>query len=275
MSAASAHAEIESGIGNTLRGCVRLVTFFVLVLATIPFQLLSRVTNRFDSFEVSRALYRGLVWMMSFNVRVHGTLTTAKPTLFVSSHSSYLDVLVLGSVIPAAFVAKADVANWPFIGWISKLQRTVFIERKSSHAAAQRNSMRVHLERGESLILFPEGTSSDGLLILPFKSSLFSLAAERLPDGRPVMVQPVSITCTEISGMPIGRAWRPFYAWYGEMTFLPHLWRVFKLGHFTVDIVFHPPVTIADFADRKEMARYCHAKVAEGVDQCLTGRIKD
>ena len=273
MSAVIAPTELESGLGNTLQGGLRAAGFFLVVLASIPFQLLSRVTNRINSFYVSTLLYKSILLVLRFKVRLHGLPSTAKPTLFVSSHSSYFDVLVLGSVIPAAFVAKKEVSEWPFIGWLAKLQHTVFVERKSARAAEQCGDMRCMLEQGQSLILFPEGTSSDGLRTLPFKSSLFSIAAELLPEGQPVTVQPVSVVCTEISGLPIGRAWRPYYAWYGDMTFYRHLWSAFKVGHFSIDIIFHAPVTVQDIADRKEMARYCHRKVAEGVERCLAGRM--
>ena len=96
------------------------------------------------------------------------------PTLYVVNHTSYLDIPILGSIIPSAFVSKAEVADWPFFGILAKLQQTVFIERRASRVGEQRNQLRQHLEKGESLILFPEGTSSIGLTALPFKSSFFS-----------------------------------------------------------------------------------------------------
>ena len=91
-------------------------------------------------------------------------------------------------------------------------------------------------------------------------------------NGKPVTIQPISIACTEIDGLPITRAWRPYYAWFGDMTLIGHLWNVFKLGRFTVDVVFHPPTSPQPFADRKVLARYCQQQVAHGIEQCLTGR---
>ncbi len=274
MSAISAQTELESGPGSSLLGGVRVLLFLSVAVASIPFQFLSFLTRRVDTFRVSRALFRSILWIFRFKVRVHGEVSARRPTLYVSSHSSYFDVPVLGSVLLAAFVAKSEVADWLFIGWMARLQRTVFIERKSACAAVQRDGMRPLLEQGRSLILFPEGTSSDGIRTLPFKSSLFSIAVDPLPKGGYVTVQPVSVVCTEIGGMPIGRAWRPYYAWYGDMTFFRHIWSAFKVGHFTIDVFFHAPVTMENFSDRKDMARYCHRKVAEGVERCLTGRTK-
>ena len=85
-------------------------------------------------------------------------------------------------------------------------------------------------------------------------------------------IQPISILCTELDGLPVTRAWRPFYAWYGDMEFVPHLWNVFKMGRFTIDATFHPAVKRASFADRKALAIYCQQQVGRGIEQCLTGR---
>ena len=107
--------------------------------------------------------------------------------------------------------------------------------------------------------------------VLPFKSSLFNVIEEGLSDIG-LTVQPVSIICTGLDGVPITRGWRPFYAWYGDMTLVGHLWNVFKLGHFTVDVIFHPAVQPQSFTDRKALAQYCHQQVAHGIEQCLKGR---
>ena len=199
-------------------------------------------------------------------------MSVAPSTLFVANHSSYLDVPVLGALIPAAFAAKSEVAGWPLIGTLARLQNTVFIERRVVKTLEQRDSMTARLRRGQSLILFPEGTSSDGTRTLPFKSSLFSIAETPLPDGRHVTVQPVSVLCTELGGFPLGRDWRPYYAWYGDMTLVKHLWNVFRLGEFTVEVIFHPPVTLEDFGNRKALAEHCQREAAKGVEMCVAGR---
>ena len=115
---------------------------------------------------------------------------------------------VLGAILPASFVAKAEIASWPFFGMLAKLQRTIFVDRKPNHAAAHSDDMKTRLTRGDSLILFPEGTSSDGNRTLPFKTSLFSVASLRIANRhgveRPVTVQPVSVTCIALDGMPMG-----------------------------------------------------------------------
>jgi 1-acyl-sn-glycerol-3-phosphate acyltransferase len=259
-------------IVGLIKGSARTVGFFALLLAFVPPQLYLLVSRRGDPYFFTRLFHRLLTRLLSFDVRVHGRHASNEPILFVANHSSYLDIPVLGSLIPASFVAKAEVANWPLIGFMARLQQTAFIERRAVRAAEQRSSLRERLAKGQSLILFPEGTSSDGQRTLPFKTSLFSLAEATTLDGHPVTVQPVSILCTGLCGLPIGRDERPYYAWFGDMTLLPHLWTAFKLGHFRVDVIFHDPVSIGDFSDRKTLAAYCRIKIAQGVEQCVTGR---
>src|SRR5262249_58499052 len=134
--------------------------------------------------------------------------------LFAANHTGYLDIAVLGSVMPGSFVSKAEVASWPLFGWMAKLQRCVFVDRQVRSTAQQRDAIAERLAAGDALILFPEGTSADGNFILPFKSALFSVVYKR---DQPVTVQPVSLTYTRLDGLPIGRMMRPFFAWYGDM----------------------------------------------------------
>ncbi len=215
--------------------------------------------------------WRVVCRITGINLAVFGKMTQERPVLFVANHVSYLDILVLGSLIEAIFVAKSEVAGWPGINILAWLGRTVFVERRPRLAISQTTKMTKHLEGGESLIVFSEGTSTDGQRVLPFKSALF-VAAETLIDGQPVLVQPVSVTYTRLNGMPMGRAWRPLYAWYGDMTLVPHLWKVLGLGQALVEIEFHPPVRLSDYASRKALAQHCHRVVKHGVSLALSGR---
>ncbi len=264
---------MERGWRFALMGAVRTAGFFTLALAMLPSHILPFFVRGMDRQRAPMLFHRGLVRLLGLKLRVHGAMTTARPTLFVSNHTSYLDVPVLGALIPAAFVAKSEVARWPLIGGMARLQNTAFIERRVDRVSEQSGMLRKRLEANGNLILFPEGTSSDGSRTLPFKSSLFNIVESPLPDGTGVMVQPVTMLCTELGGLPIGRAWRPYFAWYGDMTLVPHLWNVFCLGHFTVDVIFHPPVCATAFASRKELADYCQKQIARGVEQCVAGRI--
>ena len=127
------------------------------------------------------------------------------------------------------------------------------------------------LGAGDRLILFPEGTSSDGNTILPFKSTLFAIAATQI-EARAIPVQPISITYTRLDGFPLGRLLRPIYAWYGDMPFAPHFWHLLGYGRFQVEITIHDPIRLEDFESRKALAGYCEQEVTRGFSQALAGR---
>ncbi len=270
-------SEMTSGARVVAIAWLRVAGFWLLVAAMVPLFLGLRMARSPKEKTMPLLFHRLLVRLLGFKVRVRGQMAQREgtvPILFVSNHASYLDIPVLGSVIPASFVAKSEVARWPFIGMMARLQKTVFVERRSIRAANQRDGLREEMENGKSLILFPEGTSSDGMRTLPFKSSLLSIVEKPFQGGAFAKVQPVTILCTEIGGFPIGRSWRPYYAWYGDMTLIKHVWDVFKIGDFTVDVIFHPAVTVQDFGSRKLLSAYCERTVAKGVDQCVTGRFE-
>jgi 1-acyl-sn-glycerol-3-phosphate acyltransferase len=191
--------------------------------------------------------------------------------LFVCNHASYADISIIGAHIRGCFVAKAEVANWPLFGICAKLSRTVFVDRRARYAREQAEEMKRRFQKGDRLILFAEGTSSDGNRVLPFRSSLFA-TAEIEVDGKPVTVQPVSLAYARLDGIPMGRHLRPFFAWYGDMDMFSHLWGIVGVGRSTVVLEFHKPVSIRDFPDRKALAAHCQAVVAAGVSSALSGR---
>jgi 1-acyl-sn-glycerol-3-phosphate acyltransferase len=261
----------SSSYGSAPLATLRLVGFLAMILILVPAQVFYAAFRPGDRHCLPLVFHRWLLKLIGFRVRVHGAMATSPPVFFVANHASYLDVPVLGALIPASFVAKAEVAAWPLFGFLARLQGTVFIERRKTRAGQQRTELMAHLAQRRSLIIFPEGTSSDGRMVLPFKSSLFG-AIENAAEDIAILVQPVSIACTEIDGLPISQALRPFYAWYGDMTLIPHLWQAFKCGHFTVDVIFHPPVNVRDFPNRKALSAVCRRAIAQGVEQCVTGR---
>jgi 1-acyl-sn-glycerol-3-phosphate acyltransferase len=250
----------------------RLACYLAVTLSLMPVQAVL-VVFRSRYAAVLPVFYHRLVCrVMGFEIQVQGQRSIDRPTLFVANHISYLDIEVLGSIIPGCFVAKSEVAGWPLFGWLSKLQRTVFIDRRRRAAAGKhRDSIADRLRAKDNLILFPEGTSGEGARVLPFKSALFS-TAEIAIDERPVTVQPVSIAYVRLDGIPLGRHYRPFFAWYGDMDLASHLWQMLGLGRATVVVEFHPPVTCRNFATRKVMSEYCHAVISAGLAAAITGR---
>jgi lyso-ornithine lipid O-acyltransferase len=249
----------------------RIVLYLGLTLPLMPVQGVAVMFDLPLAQRLPRLYHRWVCRVLGFKLAVEGKPTEAHPALFIANHTSYLDIEILGATIDGSFVSKAEVANWPLFGWLAKLQRTVFIDRHKSATAGHRGAIIERLDRGDRLILFPEGTSSDGNQVLPFKSSLFSVAEYR-HDGVPITVQPVSVAYVRLDGIPIGRSFRPFFAWYGEMDMAPHLWTLLGMGVLTVEVAFHPPVTIDQFATRKDLAQYCQRVIGDGVAEALGGR---
>jgi lyso-ornithine lipid O-acyltransferase len=253
---------------------LRLVRSFLYLGLTLPMMLLQALALAFDgrlARRLPRLYHRWTLRLLGFQVKVEGERSARRPTLFVANHASYLDIEVLGALIEGCFVAKSEVARWPFFGWLAKLQRTVFVDRRISSTAVQRDAIRERLEENHNLILFPEGTANDGNRVLPFKSALLSVAEYRGINGPPP-VQPVSIAYTRLDGIPLGRFYRPFFAWYGDMELAPHLWTMLGLGTVEVAVTFHPPVTLAQFGSRKLLAEHCRRVIALGVARAIAGR---
>ena len=249
----------------------RLLLFAGWTLLLLPVQALALGLRVPLARRVPMLYHRGCLAIMGLRVERRGRVSRTRPTLFVSNHTSYLDITVLGAFIPGSFVAKREMASWPFFGLLARLQRSVFVDRRPDRAVSSGAEMAARLEAGENLILFPEATSNDGNRVLPFKSALLSVA-EGSVGGAPLTVQPVSVAYVKLGNLPMGRHMRPFFAWYGDMDLVGHLWRVLGLAPATVVVWFHAPVTIERVGSRKALAAYCYEAVAAGVSEAINGR---
>jgi 1-acyl-sn-glycerol-3-phosphate acyltransferase len=258
-------------MGSSTLRVGRAAAYLAWTIVLMPVQALGLLLGCGWVETFPRFYHRWCCRILGLRVRRIGRPVADRPALFVANHVSYLDIEVLGSVIAGSFIAKAEVARWPLFGWLAKLQRSVFIDRRLRSVAAQQKSIAERLAGRDALILFPEGTSGDGNRLLPFKSALFSVAEGRAAD-RPIAVQPVSVAYTRLDGMPIGRGLRPFFAWYGDMTMAPHLWTVLGLGIIEIVVEFHRPTSLAECGSRKRLADYCRRRIANGLSTALTGR---
>ena len=275
-------------MGSPFRALVRLSLYLGWTLLLLPVQALLVLLNLPLSRRLPRFYHRVCRRLIGLDVICRGEISDERPILFVANHTSYLDITVLGSLIDVSFVAKAEIADWPLFGWLAKLQRSVFIERRASHSARHRDEIGKRLDQGDALVIFPEGTTGDGNHILPFKSALFAVA-ERTVRGQPLTVQPISVAYVRLDGMPLGREWRAYYAWYGAMDMPDHLWQVLSLGKVSVEVTFHPPLDIVSAARqsgltwdgtpdrptvtaaRKVLADRCRSAVVHGVATALAG----
>lgn len=265
---------LAARLGSPFRPYLRLLIYGLLIVLLIPVQAAAVAFGiRRLAEGVPLFFHRTCLRVLGMRVVQRGEMSRDRPTLFVCNHASYLDITVLGALIAGSFVAKAEVARWPVFGLLAKLQRTVFVDRQRNSAHRQRDTIAGRIIAGDNLILFPEGTSSDGNRTLPFRSALLSVAEPgRNGNGAPpLVVQPVSIAYTLLNGMPLGHGLRPLVAWYGDMALADHLWQFLRLGKLTVELQFHPPVTLEQFGSRKALSDHCHDVVAEGVTEALTG----
>jgi lyso-ornithine lipid O-acyltransferase len=206
---------------------------------------------------------------LGLDVRVVGELATQnsdRPVIFVANHSSWVDVPVVGGVLPGSFIAKGDIERWPVVRTIARLGRTLFVSRQRGSSGRERDAMQKVLERGDNLILFPEGTSSDGSRVLPFRSSFFALAEGKTAGlaARAPLIQPVSVVYDRLNGLPAGRSSRPVFAWYGDMDIASHFWRMTQHLDMRVTVLLHAPLDPVTFPDRKSLSRAVWQTVADG-----------
>jgi 1-acyl-sn-glycerol-3-phosphate acyltransferase len=251
---------------------VRLTAYLVLSLVLMPLQWLAMTAGWRLAKTLPVHYHRWVTRLFGFSVITRGRISTTRPTLFVANHVSYIDIEILGSLLEASFIAKAEVRSWPLFGFLARLQRSVFIDRRVRSTVKQRNEVATRLGERDNLILFPEGTSGDGNRPLPFKSALFS-AAEIEVDGKPVAVQPVTLAYLRIGDIPVGRTLRPLLAWYGDMSLAGHMWRVLGMSKVEILAQFHPVVTIAEFGSRKKLADHCLRVIADSLSAANAGRL--
>ena len=231
-----------------------LLVLLLIRLAERPVFGLHRPVTPFITQFVCRNAFR--ILGMGFETR--GKLMAERGAV-VANHTSWLDIFALNARKRIYFVSKAEVANWPGIGWLARATGTVFIKRDAREARNQTVLFQQRLMAGHKLLFFPEGTSTDGLRVLPFKTTLF--AAFFHPTLRDeISVQPVSVVFLPPKGCD-----RNFYGWWGDMDVASHLLQTLaspRQGR--VVLTYHPALKVAEFADRKALAAACEGVVRKG-----------
>ncbi len=247
---------------------LKLAGFAVLCIWILVFQGIFLLLYKGPaSYIMPKMWHNGVRKIFGLKYRIEGEPYTQGQTIYMSNHLSYLDIQIIGSVITGSFVAKKDVETWPLFGLLSKMQQTAFISRSKIDAAKEKAVLENMLNEGKSLIIFPEGTSTDGQNVLPFKSSLFSIAF--MGHNKDLVVQPVTLSVESADGRPVKtQDDRDLYAWHIDMTTeMPdHLWRFAKSSGATVVLKFHPPLKASDYNDRKTLAKICHDNVSKGLE---------
>ncbi len=251
-----------------MKACFKFILFALITIPIVPAQYLLLLIHKGRGAYILPYLWqKGVCAIFGIKVKIIGKPHKASQTIYVSNHLSYLDIPVIGSVLRASFVAKKDVRSWAGFGFLSTLQQTAFISRDRADAKQAKNDLDEMLNDGKSLIIFPEGTSTDGKEVVPFKSSLFSIAMkENLKD---IYVQPITLKMESVDGKPVKtQNDRDLYAWHINMDtpMEEHLLRFAKSRGAVISLNFHPPVKAHDFENRKTLAKACHEAVSNGLD---------
>ncbi|MBI1300386.1 MAG: 1-acyl-sn-glycerol-3-phosphate acyltransferase [Alphaproteobacteria bacterium] len=220
------------------------------------------------AYTLPQLVHRIICFLFGIKVKIQGDISKEHQTIFLSNHISYLDIPVIGSCLKASFIAKEDVKSWPLIGILAQLQQTGFISRDKKDAVKERDSMSKMIERGKNLIIFPEGTSTEGILVHTFKSSIFSSFLRQ--KNQNLLIQPFVIFIEEVNGKPPRKQEeRDLYAWHINMdTEMPvHLWNFAKTTGASVKLIFCTPIRVKDFTDRKMLAKLCHDTVSKELEK--------
>ena len=240
-----------------------IILFFLIILRPFNFSLYKNIPRHF---------HIGFLKILNVKVNLVGKIHKERPGLLISNHASWIDISILSSLTNISFIAKSEVSKWPLFGFLAKLQDTVFIERRAIKAVKQKNEINEVLHKGKRLVLFPEGTSSDGNRVLKFKSSLFSVVENKKDNSENYLIQAVTICYKGINGLPMSRSERPLISWWGDMDLINHLWNILKLNSVDILVIAHEP--IQEVSDRKSLSKMAWQQVAQGMGLALSGNAR-
>ncbi|MGY6645944.1 MAG: lysophospholipid acyltransferase family protein [Salinarimonas sp.] len=279
-------SRLTRAVTITTKALLLVLVFFALW----PFHIISLRRHGRLARRLPILFHRFACAMIGLTIRESGTRPRDVPALILSNHSSWIDIVALSALAPVSFVAKSEIAGWPVFGTLARLQRSIFVDRNNRRATGEiAQTMARRLGRGEWIVLFAEGTTSDGNRVLPFKAPLVRAARMALDPGRgeaqgeaqgegesgllPTLVlQPLAITYTRRNGLPLTRRERPELCWYGTMDLVPHLADILAGG--PIDVVIHwgTPLSFDAASDRKALTRQAWREVREAVSRANRGR---
>ena len=236
-----------------------LIALVALTLVLLPFQLIGIGFGLRLQRRIPQLYHRAFCALIGVRIREVGQRSQQAPVLILSNHVSWLDISVITALAPVVFVAKSEVARWPVFGWLAKLQRTIFIERgRRQKTGAATREIAGRLIGGDAVVLFAEGTSSEGTRTLPFRSALVGAVHHALGDSThhsTITVQPLSLAYVGFRGLPMGRALRERVAWYGDADLMPHFIGILSAGAVDVTVTWGDAAAYGVSADRKQIAR--------------------
>ena len=245
------------------RAAVRGVAAVLWTVLAAPIQAVLLLLPGRAKVRFARLYWAVFARAIGLQVRVVGVPPAGRQgrrVIYAANHCSWLDIPVLGGRLEACFVSKDEIARWPGVSLVARLGRTVFVTRQRGATGRERDDMRGRLAAGDDLLLFPEGTSSDGSRVLPFRSAFFSVAEGEAPP----LIQPVSVVYDRLGGLPTRRSTRAVFAWYGDMDLASHFWRLAQRRGMRATVLMHPPLDPKQFGSRKLLAQAAWDAVAGG-----------
>ena len=238
---------------------LRLIIFLLLTLALLPFQFIIVFFIKNYTYIIPYFYHKICLRIFGIKIKTFGKVSINSPILLISNHASYLDIIILGSLFKTSFIAKKEIAKWPLLGILAKLQNKIFIDRRVSSLKNQENQIIKHLNEKKNLVIFPEGTSSDGNRVLPFKSSLFNIFEKNLNSK--ILVQTITIVYKKINGIPMNRIERKNITWHSNMDLIPNIFNVLKKLSIEVEVIFNDEFLPSKEYDRKKLALHCWEKI--------------
>lgn len=269
-----------SNIYKKIRATRKIAIILGFTILCIPVQSLFIKLPGSPKVNFARFYWRTVSRILGIDLRIFGEIEEQqkqteigikkRPIIYIVNHTSWLDIAIVGGLLPGAFVAKEEIGSWPVISTLCRLGRVLFVSRQRQSTIKEQQTMEKRLEDGGNLILFPEGTSTEGSHLAPFLSSFFVLAkpiSKNVAYEIPI-IQPISVVYDRLGMLPVNRLRRPIYSWYGDMELTPHLWDFCKWSDMRASIVFHTPLDPKEFKNRKQLAQKAWDIVAKGT-ACL------
>ncbi len=249
---------------------ISILFFLALVIAiSIPIQFFFNVVGFKFKKLYPLLFYKMIQVITGINIDFDASKLNKKNSgvLYIANHVSWFDIICLGTLLNARFIAKKEVANMGIFGFLAKLSNTFFIDNENKNKIIEYNQLiQKNLQNGENFIIFPEGTTSDGNGIMDFKSSMLECAFDK---NSQINIQPISICYSKLNNIPMGIYLRRNIAWVGDTSMVAAMANFLKSGKITVDIIFHELVSIKNFENRKELAIYCEKQILTGLNQTI------
>ena len=227
----------------------------------MPIQFLLILVKSNLRFFLPLIFHKFLLKILGIRLSIKGKPSERKPLILIGNHCSYLDIIILGSVLPVCFVAKSEIKGWFLFGTLASLQNSIFIDRRNFKALDSLKKISKNLSSNFAIIIFPEGTTNNGKRVLKFRASLFKI----FEDDPTLGLQNFSLCYTHINSMPLDNRMRPSIAWYGEMSLITHLKRLLNYSSIGAKLQFHPTI-VPHGVTRKIISEESREQVIKGIN---------